>query len=132
MPGFCLSIVPQHNYEPLMSFQWPKPGIQSDAGLGFAGRLPPLSIFHPRASGKSTVCGSEVAGRFAPPFTTPDTVHPFCVFRLIHGSRRIPPEVSQTRNVALTDPGAALHDRPVKWACQASHWSTTQLNPIQR
>src|SRR5688572_8988806 len=26
---------------------------------------------------------------------------------------------------------AALHDRPVCWACQARHWSTTTLRPPQ-
>lgn len=26
---------------------------------------------------------------------------------------------------------AALHDRPVSWACQERHWSTTTLRPVQ-
>jgi hypothetical protein len=26
---------------------------------------------------------------------------------------------------------AALHDRPVSWACQARHWSTTKLRPMR-
>lgn len=26
---------------------------------------------------------------------------------------------------------AALHDRPVSWACQERHWSTTRLRPLQ-
>jgi hypothetical protein len=26
---------------------------------------------------------------------------------------------------------AALHDRPLSWACQARHWSTTKLRPIR-
>jgi Transposase DDE domain len=26
---------------------------------------------------------------------------------------------------------AALHDRPVAWACQARHWSTTRLRPLR-
>lgn len=27
--------------------------------------------------------------------------------------------------------GAALHDRPLAWACQPQHWSTTRLRPVQ-
>jgi hypothetical protein len=27
--------------------------------------------------------------------------------------------------------GAALHDRPLSWACQPRHWSTTRLRPVQ-
>jgi IS5 family transposase len=26
---------------------------------------------------------------------------------------------------------AALHDRPVSWACKAAHWSTTRLRPLR-
>jgi hypothetical protein len=26
---------------------------------------------------------------------------------------------------------AALHDRPISWACQARHWSTTKLRPMR-
>jgi hypothetical protein len=26
---------------------------------------------------------------------------------------------------------AALHDRPLSWACQPQHWSTTRLRPVQ-
>jgi hypothetical protein len=26
---------------------------------------------------------------------------------------------------------AALHDRPLSWACQEQHWSTTRLRPVQ-
>src|SRR5262245_27299825 len=26
---------------------------------------------------------------------------------------------------------AALHDRPVSWACQPRHWSTTRLRPLR-
>src|SRR5690242_6825184 len=26
---------------------------------------------------------------------------------------------------------AALHDRPLTWACQPPHWSTTRLRPAQ-
>lgn len=33
--------------------------------------------------------------------------------------------------LVLTYLWAALHDRPVKWACKACHWSTTRLKPLQ-
>ena len=26
---------------------------------------------------------------------------------------------------------AALHDRPLSWACREDHWSTTRLRPVQ-
>jgi IS5 family transposase len=33
--------------------------------------------------------------------------------------------------VAVVFLWAALHDRPVSWACQARHWSTTRLRPLR-
>ena len=35
----------------------------------------------------------------------------------------------QPHTILLVFLWAALHDRPVKWACNLRHWSTTTLRP---